>query len=120
VNEKGYSEFDSRPELRKKRAMAMIVQRLMIALVVMYCFTTLTLLLVLGYQSQEQRNNLLDCTTPEGQCYQDGQRRTKEAIEALINDNQLTRDTVVVAVACAQDRTNVSEEDILHCIQEKK
>jgi hypothetical protein len=118
MSDRHVDEFTERPDLRKKRAITIAVQRITVALGILYCVLTMTMLLILAYQGQEQRNSLTDCTTPSGECYKNGQRRTQEAIQALINDNELTRATVVAAVACAQDRTNVTKSDILACIEQ--
>lgn len=113
-------EFTNRPALRRKRAIALMVQRATVALFILYCLVTMALLLVLSYQGNDQRNRLVDCTTPSGECYKAGQQRTAQAIQMLIADNQLTREMVIVAVACAQDPANDTQAEIKACIDKNK
>lgn len=113
-------EFTNRPNLQKKRATAMMLQRLTVSMIVIYCIATMTLLAWLGVQGQASRQQLTDCTTPVGKCYHESQQRTAEAIQALINDNQVTRDTVIAAIACGQDPANDTKEEVLACIKKHK
>lgn len=112
-------EFTNRPTLRRKRAVALMIQRATIALFIVYCLMTMALLLFMSYQGNDQRNRLVDCTTPSGQCYKEGQQRTAQAIQFLIADNQLTREMIVKAVACAQDPVNDTQAEIKACINKK-
>lgn len=112
-------EFTNRPALRKKRAIALMVQRATFSLFILYCLVTMALLLILSYQGNDQRHLLTDCTIPTGHCYKEGQQRTAQAIQYLIKDNQLTRDTVIAAIACGQDPANDTKEEVLACVKEK-
>jgi len=120
VNIRNDDEFTNRPDLRRKRALAIMLQRATIALFVIYCIATMGMLLWLGVQGNASRRQLVDCTTPHGKCYQEGQKRTAEAIQALINDNELTRETVIAAIACGQDPANDTKEEVLACIRKNK
>jgi hypothetical protein len=120
MNLRDDNEFTNRPALERKRALMVMLQRAVIALFVIYCVATMGLLLWLGVQGQASRQQLTDCTTPVGKCYRESQQRTAEAIQALINDNQLTRDTVIAAIACGQDPANDTKEEVLVCIRKNK
>lgn len=113
-------EFTGRPELQKRRVRALLIQRAFIATLIIYLVSTMAILIVLGYQSQEQRHRLIDCTTPGGRCYQDAQERTGEAIAELVKSDGDTRDLIVAAVACGQNPLNDTKEDILACVREMR
>lgn len=53
-----------------------------------------------------------DCTQPDGECFQEGQRRTAEAVIG-INDNN--RATIAAALACQADGIT-EERDFARCI----
>lgn len=54
-----------------------------------------------------------NCTEADGQCYKENQRRTAEAIQQLIDANQLnevaTRRVVLLTAAC-QERPDIAQE----------
>lgn len=120
MNIRDDDEFTNRPALQRKRAMAIMLQRATITLFVIYCIATMGMLLWLGVQGNASRRQLVDCTTPSGECYKEGQKRTAEAIQALIADNQLTRDTVIAAITCGQDPANDTKGEVLACIKKMK
>lgn len=41
---------------------------------------------LIGWQGQQQRQDLIDCTTPGGECYERGQERTAEVIQTLLDE----------------------------------
>lgn len=62
------------------------------------------------------RDRLLDCTDPNGQCYQDGQKRSGAAIKQ-INDAQ--KQVVTIAAYCAKQPGNQTLEQIEDCVNKE-
>lgn len=113
-------EFDGRPDLVKKRARAILITRIGWTLAGLYIMVTLTLLGINAIQGKQTRGLLVDCVEPSGSCYKDGQKRTAEVVQNLIDANQLdevaTRRIVVVAAACSKDPENETLDDIQACV----
>lgn len=103
-NEMRDSEFDGRPGLVAQRARAIILQRLAIGVVVLFMVASMSVLVYNALVSIATRAELLDCTDPTGQCYQEGQKQTAAIIQQLIDANKLgdvaTQRVVVLAAAC--------------------
>lgn len=79
-----------------------IVRELFQLLTLIAVFTSLALLLAGERAATEARDRLLDCTTPEGQCYRESHQRTSRLV-ATINDAS------TAAAYCAQrDSTSVA------------
>lgn len=100
-------EFDGRPELVKKRARSNFLLSLSIWGLVIFMTAGMTLLVVNAVQGAQTRGILVDCTDPEGDCYQEGQDRTAVLIQQLIDANSLgdvaTQRVVVLAAACSEE-----------------
>lgn len=62
-----------------------------------------------AYNTNSTSKRLLDCTSPQGKCYQDGNRRTGEAIG---NINRVS----IYAAYCAKIPVNVTAKQIENCI----
>lgn len=118
----GTSEFEDRPELVKKRARALIVQRLAAAALAVFVIASLTLTAYNAIVGIATRAALLDCTTPGGQCYQEGQKRTAEAIRQLVEANEAgevtTREIVILAADCADNPGVDTADEIEACVGE--
>lgn len=116
-------EFDGRPDLVKARARAIVVQRVAASLVGLSIVASLTLLTFNALQSTRTRETLLDCTVPSGKCYAQGQKRTGEAIQQLIDANSLnevaTRRIVVLTAVC-DDLPGVDTVDELQACVDRK
>lgn len=61
---------------------------------------------------QKQTSLLVDCTTPEGECYKNGDRRSGAAVKA-ISDAQ--KRIVTVAAYCAKQPGNETLKQIEDC-----
>lgn len=117
-------EFDGRPELIQMRGRAILLQRIAVAVLVVYIIATLTLLAVNAIQSFQTRSALLDCTQPSGECFKDSQERSGAIIQDLIDalhkeglDREMvTRQIVIAAAACADDPGNDTVEQIEACV----
>jgi hypothetical protein len=118
------TEFKDRPELIKKRARAVFVTRLFWTSIILMVALCLGILVYNALQAAASRQRLMDCTTPGGKCYAEGQARTAEAVKSLITagatDEIATRRTVVLAAACAagiaQRGQPVTVESVEQCV----
>ena len=114
------NEFDGRPELVKKRARSILIQRTLWAILGIYIVLSLAVLVSNALTGFQTRDTLVDCVDPQGQCYKDGQARTEDAIQRLIEANSLdevaTRRIVVLAAACAADVSNDTPDEIQACV----
>ncbi len=117
------NEFEGRPELVQKRARTIMLYRALIAVGLIYVFVTVTLVSVgtiIGFQT---RSELLDCTTPTGDCYRDSQEQAARFLEQLyqegLNREGVTRRIIVFAAACAQDATLNTVPEIEKCVNEQ-
>lgn len=113
-------EFEGRPDLVKKRARTIILQRVALAVLAVYVVASLTILVLNALASFQTRDALLDCTQPTGECAREGQEQTAKIIQQLIDANRLnevaTRQIVVLAAACA-DQVGVDDvEEIQNCV----
>ena len=114
------SEFDDRPDLIKKRVRAV---RARWALIISVVFIVVVILLTLFFNAVSAistRQALLDCTTPQGKCYEESQKRTAEVVQDLItagrNGEIATRLIVVLAVGCANTLEETTVEAIQRCV----
>lgn len=74
-------------------------------------------------QGVQTRQEILSCTTPSGECYQEGQERTKNVVRELyeqgIDREQITRQIIVLAASCAGDERNRTAEAIERCVNDR-
>lgn len=100
-------EFEGRPDLVKKRARTIILQRVAIGVVAAFMTAAMILLVLNALASIKSRNVLLDCTQPTGECAKDGQERTGKVIQNLIDANSLgdvaTQRVVVLTAICSEE-----------------
>lgn len=109
-------EFEGRPELIEQGRRAERMRRIALSAVALYCMLTLTLVTYGSVIGTMDRNLIIDCTTPGGDCYQQSQGRTGEAVSGI---NLYTKAVVIIAAACA-DRPGVNtERQIEKCVNEK-
>jgi hypothetical protein len=116
-------EFDHRPDLVKKRARAIIIERFAMVFVAAFIVASIVLLVIINVQGQGVRDTLLDCTQPGGECYSEGQQRTAKFIQQLIDANNLgdvaTQRIVVIASACADLPGVGSVDEIQKCVNDR-
>lgn len=116
-------EFEGRPELVKKRARTYMAQRLFAGIIGLFIIVSMTLLVVNAIEATKTRAALVDCTTPAGQCYQEGQKRTAKVVEQLyqqgLDRENITREIIVIAAGCAADPENTTIESIEDCVNER-
>lgn len=116
-------EFQERPALVRQRVRVEILDRVWKAVLLIFVILALGISAVNAVVSIDYRQRLLDCTVPEGQCAQEGQERTAEAIQSLIqaglDREEITRQVVVAAAACADQAGVDTEEEIQKCVDKK-
>lgn len=112
------SEFEDRPYLNRKRVIVLFVDGMFKFLVVVFFVVSMVLLLQNAKNGADARNRLLDCTTPEGTCFNEGQQRTAEAVKGIDSDGQdrekITRFTIIATQSCG--KVYVSLKDIQACV----
>ena len=117
-------EFEGRPELVKLRARTLFLRNIGIGLLAVFMIASMTLLVITSLQGTIVRNQLLDCTTPGNPCYDDGQKRTAEAIAQLINAGHLdeveTRRIIILALACDARPGIDTPDEIQRCVDEEQ
>lgn len=104
------NEFENRPELRRKRAISIALQRLVIVLVSVYLIGSVSILVVNSYIGAKTRATLIDCTDPEGKCYQEGQKRSAKLIGSIF-------EVIIASDACSL--TFDTFEEIQKCVEKK-
>jgi len=109
-------EFTGRPELVKKRARSIMLQRLVVALVAVYMVFTMTVVVITSIEGIRARKILLDCTTQEGRCFKENARRTAAVVAGI---NKGTKDIVVLAAGCAKDPRNDTTSKIEKCVNKE-
>lgn len=114
------NEFEDRPELVKARARTLFVRNLLFVLTSMTLIAVLGVLVFDSLNGFQTRRTLVDCVTPGGRCFTESQARTGEAVQQLIDANQLdevaTRRVVVIAAACAQEEGNDTVREVQRCV----
>lgn len=114
------TEFERHPQLRRAFYINLITGVYHVVLVVIM-LASLVLILRSLQAGEQSRDRLLDCTTPTGTCYQEGQRRTAVYLKTLqmqgVERELITRATVVAAVACAKVHDDIV--DIQECVDKE-
>lgn len=68
-------------------------------------------LLKIAASNEKELTLLIDCTDPKGQCYQEGQRRTGEAVGNI-------NEVIIAAVYCADTMPNTATlEELEGCVK---
>lgn len=117
------NEFTHRPALI---AQAEKVKTLQVLLQIVAALGVVVILIyvILGYQiGAQQRDRLLDCTTPAGECYKEGQKRTAEAIKVLIAEDKKghaqVQEVLTIVAVCADRPGPQTREEIMQCMIEE-
>lgn len=115
-------EFEGRPELSKKRATVLLIEGFLGFVVIGLLITSNAILLIDAQVGQEARDQIVDCTTPEGECAQRNQKATGEILQKIYQDGidreTITRSVIIAAVACAKDPKNVTYEQVEKCVKD--
>lgn len=79
--------------------------RIIIITMSIVVIVVLVMLVILGfgeYRAAQQRELILSCTTPTGQCYKEGQARTAGAVKSIVDANA----AVAAATAACSESHN--------------
>lgn len=90
-------------------------QILIALLIVLIGLVVVVQFMILG-NVQSTTDQLLDCTDPSGQCYQDGSRRQGEAVKNITNEQKRI---VTIAAYCAKQPGNNTLEQIEDCVNKE-
>lgn len=93
---------------RVQRAMLLIGMFILVCLVGVVGWGVLVLTHTAD-QNKENGDLIRDCVTPQGQCYQDGSKRSAEAVKTI-------NDVIVAAAACARSTPGGTVEEIRACV----
>lgn len=105
-------EFDGRPELIRMRARQIFMWRIVAAIGGLFMVASMTVLVYNAVQSIATRNAIVDCTTPDGECYQGNQEATAIVIQ------QLQRITVI-ASSCAARLEEPTVPNVTVCVMQQ-
>lgn len=122
-----YSEFENRPELVRKRGQFIFARNAFYILLGFIVAISLGIQTYNAVQGTRARNELLDCTTPEGQCYKESQKRTGEVVGQIVAQTLEgtgaqsldTQKVVVEAAYCAASVDEVTEPLMKACLDER-
>jgi hypothetical protein len=109
------NEFDERPDLIRRRARAVMAERAWRMLWIGIGALVAVLLvwdITVGYQARER---IADCTTPGGECYEEGQKNTGSAVTDIVD---LARLASIAAAACADQPGQQTFHDVRVCTEE--
>lgn len=123
--EDSVSEFHERPELLRKRARAEFIRWVFIALWTVLIAATLTAVLFSLQTATEQRDRLIDCTTPQGKCFEENNERTGKVVAAIVDStierarplHVTTRKVAALAAFCADKPGSQTAQQIQDCIE---
>jgi hypothetical protein len=113
-------------EVQKQRARYVVIQRSLVVIGTVVLLVAFALLVFTSVQGYYARQELIDCTTPEGECYQEGQKETGKAVDAIVretieNAKPLHADTRVMAAMaayCSHQREAQTYQEMLDCIED--
>lgn len=110
-----------RPEIIRKRAKVILVQSLWKWFISLIVVAVLTLVVIDTLQGRAVRQELLDCTTPEGDCYKDGQKRTAKVVDQLyqqgLDREAVTRRIIILGNTCSDIYADL--DDVVACVNER-
>jgi hypothetical protein len=101
----------------KKRAQVLLVQRGFIVIGSLILMLILGLLVFDAVTAYTARKELLNCTTPPGECYEEGQKNTAKAIvsgSALLHVD--TRRVVILTTICQERLHTKDESELTTCV----
>lgn len=113
-------EIQDRPDLIRRRARANFAGKVLLGVLILTTVLTLALVIVSTNSGNADRDRLVECTTPNGRCYQQSQKRTSKLIQQLIDANTQqavkTRRVVVLAQYCHGLPGVDTVDEILACV----
>lgn len=81
-----------------------------------------TALVILNVKGNKASDLIVDCTQPGGECYQRGQDGTAKAVQALVDDADNTRSTVVWTEFCSKQvlPPTYTLQELFDCVERYK
>lgn len=113
------SPVPATPEQEKRVTRAAFVTRLAVMVACVYVLITTSAVVYLSIIGQQQRERLVDCTTPGHECYDEGNKRTGEAVLGILaGGKQNTIDVITAALSCQADGIT-EQEPLARCTVER-
>jgi hypothetical protein len=117
------SDLEAEEVLVKKRARVILTTWIAVSLFVLWMLISSALDMWSAWEAHNARETLLDCVTPAGQCYQDGQSRTATAVDELMKDGiereTVTRATIIASVWCDKQPNVIGLEELEACVKQQ-
>lgn len=113
-------------EVVKKKARMIALQRGLITLGAFLAVTGFIAVIYMSVVGYLTRDLLVDCTTPQGECYRQAQEGNDSVIRRIVNDtiesaiplHQLTRWYIQQSAACAEEPGVQTMAQIEKCVQD--
>lgn len=94
-------------DLTTKRKRAILLGNLTVFMFIVFCVMALGFLLLSTWYDAQTKAEILDCTEPTGECYQQGESRMKGVVDQVLQDGidreTVTRRVVIIAALCSED-----------------
>lgn len=111
-------------ELVRQRGRLIVLQRSLVTIAAVVIVISFGVLLFSAVQGFFARQELLSCTTPEGECYKKGQENTARIVDSIVtktieNARPLhidTRQVAILAAYCADKPGSQTPHEIQSCI----
>jgi hypothetical protein len=115
--------MNNHEDVVKHRARVIVIQRVLVVMVCIGLVLVLALLSYDAYNGLKVRSEIVNCTTPEGKCFAENQRRTAEAVRAIAEDGiereAVTRRIISLAASCADEPGPQTYKEIEACIRDR-
>jgi cellobiose-specific phosphotransferase system component IIC len=116
--------LETHPELIKKRGQVIALRRTFLAFVALIVVAGFTFLIFNAITATQARRELLDCTTPQGECNRRQQAQTSVAITNIVEQviegavplHMDTRRIVILAAYCADREGAQARREIEECV----
>lgn len=117
-------EFEKRPDLVRKRAQALFWKRIWRALWVVIGIAALTFLVYSSIVANDSRQRIEECTNPGGQCYEDNQKATGQAVASIVEgvlagaetNHDLTRKIILLTAWCQDHDGTQTLKELEECV----
>lgn len=114
----GY-DIDHPEELKIQGQKTALAKSFLISLVAVWMIFVSSFLVWNGLAGAQTRNTLVDCTSPNGKCFQENQKRTALIIGQLLDDNKNTQRIILVASVCADQGQTQTYLEIKNCVEKE-
>lgn len=115
------TELENRPELQKRKMLLDWAGEFLKVMTLLLVLTCLIMLVIQGEVGKESRDQIISCTTPEGECSKRNAQKQAEVLAQIFDDGvnreRVTRETILAAASCAQTYTTF--DAIKQCVENK-